>query len=194
MNDYIKGDYTVAANENSYGDKEDLTADTRTFLYVEEILSAIKYDYVIFGRTPARGYESPTFGREIDKDLKRNKMERFSSEVSILNIFNWTGLIGVVLYFLIFVRASYLALKKSNNWALKCLGIYVAFRWMYAWVEDYSSFDLSFLFLFLAISICYSKAFRDMTDSEFKYWLFGVFDKRYHKAVKKLQLVEIEDI
>ena len=37
-------------------------ADTRTFLYVEEISSAIKNKYVVQGRSIARGYDSMSFG------------------------------------------------------------------------------------------------------------------------------------
>lgn len=192
MRDYIEGDYRVESrNKKDAG--EDLTADTRTFIYVEVIVSALKHNYVWMGRTPARGNESPWFGPSVDKELNRNKMERFSNEVAMANVFTWTGLVGVLLYFLVFIKASYLALKKSNNWFIKLTGIYICFRWFYAWVEDFSRFDLSTIFLWICIAICISKDFRAMTDSEFKNWFRGIFDKRYREVTLKKQLVVLNE-
>lgn len=156
MSDYIEGDYR-ATQEQDVGGPDDLTADTRTFLYVEVISSALKYDYVWLGRTPARGNESQAFGPGIDKDLGTHKMERPSNEVSILNVFTWTGIIGVILYFLIFLKATYLALYKSKSRIMKIIGVYLAFRWSYAWVEDFSIFNLSYFFLWVTIGICFQK-------------------------------------
>ena len=188
MSDYIEGDYR-ATQEQDVGGPDDLTADTRTFLYVEVISSALKYDYVWLGRTPARGNESQAFGPGIDKDLGTHKMERPSNEVSILNVFTWTGIIGVILYFLIFLKATYLALYKSKSRIMKIIGVYLAFRWSYAWVEDFSKFNLSYFFLWVTIGICFSEDFRGMTDREFKNWVRGIFDQRYRAAIVKKRLI-----
>ena len=37
----------------------------------------------------------------------------------------------------IFWRASYLAITKSKNIFIPIIGIYIAFRWMFAWIEDF---------------------------------------------------------
>ncbi|WP_165750058.1 hypothetical protein [Cellulophaga sp. Z1A5H] len=185
MSDYIEGEYRVESSNKEWAGDGDLTVDTRTFIYVEVIASALKYDYVLFGRTPARGNESPSFGPAIDKELNRNKNERFGNEVGIANIFTWTGIVGVILNFLIFIKASYLGLKKSKNWVAKIIAIYISFRWSYSWVEDFSRFDLSTLFLWICIAICLSKSFRAMTDNEFKNWARGIFDQRYRESILK---------
>ena len=88
---------------NNPSKKISTLADTRTFLYVEEISSAIKNKYVVQGRSIARGYDSMSFGKSIDKALGIQRGERQMSETSILNIFNYFGIIGVVSYFCIFV-------------------------------------------------------------------------------------------
>lgn len=145
-------------------------ADTRTFLYVEEISSAIKNKYVVQGRSIARGYDSMSFGKSIDKALGIQRGERQMSETSILNIFNYFGIIGVVSYFCIFLMASYRAIFQSRNQYLPIVGLYVAFRWLFAWIEDFSRFDLNYLFLWIMIGICYSPFFRSMNDKSFKLW------------------------
>ena len=177
ISEYVTKDITVEHIGESGVREENLLGDTRTGLYLEVIRSAIKYEYVLFGRTPARGNESFIFGRQIDEATGRNKMERHSNEASILNVFTWTGLVGIALYFLVFFWASYLAVHRSNNEYMRLIGVYVAFRWLYAWVEDFSRFDLSFLLLWVMIGMCYSTVFRDMTNDEVKNWVRGIFNK-----------------
>lgn len=151
--------------------KEQL-ADTRTLLYVEEITSAINNNYLIQGRSIARGYDSLLFGKNIGKSLGTNNNERPSCEVCILNIFNYMGIIGVLLYFFIFYRASYLAIYKSNNQYVKMMGIYIAFRWMYAFIHDGIEFNLNFLFIIIGLAICYSPQFRKMNAWEFRLFIY----------------------
>src|SRR5690606_8010144 len=101
MEEYISGEYKTQTLIDGKLEETSLTADTRTLLYQETLTSAIKNNYVWHGRTPARGYESPSFGAFALEQLKTGKLERFGSEVSILNIFTWTGIIGCILYFLV---------------------------------------------------------------------------------------------
>lgn len=157
------------------GDKEiSALADTRTLLYVEEINSAINHNYVIHGRSMARGHDSILFGEEIDKAKGVKRGERDSCETSILNIFNYFGLIGVFLYFVIFASASYLAVSKSMNTYIPIVGIYVSFRWLFAWVEDFSRFDLNYLLLWIMIGMCFSSRLRNMTDIEIGKWIKSI--------------------
>jgi hypothetical protein len=132
------------------------------------------------GRTPARGNDSEHFGLFAFEELKTGRYERYVNEVSILNIFTWTGLIGVVLYFMIFFKSVYLAIYKSNNFFMKVVGLYVMFRWMYAWVEDFNRFDIMNIVLWMLIAMCYSEQFRNMSDSEFKSWLNSIFKRKIY--------------
>lgn len=179
ISDYVEGDYTANVVVKGKQKDENLTADTRTFLYIEVLSSAINNKYIYFGRTPARGNDSQFFGKAIANDLGLSNNERFSNEVSILNIFTWTGLVGVVLYFGVFFFASSLAINKSNNIFSKIIGLFVSFRWLYAWVEDFSRFDLSNLILWILISLCFSIDFRRMTNREVDLWVKSIFANTY---------------
>ncbi|MFR9644740.1 MAG: hypothetical protein SNH57_05615 [Rikenellaceae bacterium] len=141
----------------------ELSADTRTGLYENVIASAVLNEYIIQGRTPARGYDSTNFTVMF--------ADRGASEVSIHNIFTYYGLIGTVLYFLIFYIASWRAIFQSRNRYIPILGIFVSFRWIYAWIEDFSVFDIGYVFLWVMIAMCMSSRFRYMSDGEFRYWL-----------------------
>ena len=175
INEYL-GKYTLTQKENGEIKEIDLGADTRTLLYQEVITSAIKNHHIIWGCTPARGYESRFFVS--DSYENRNKQirigERHGTEVSVLNIFLYTGLIGVILYFLIFYYGSYLAIFKSKNIYIKLIGLFIAFRWCYGWIEDFNQFDINYAMLWMFISICFSSEFREMTNTEFKNWLQNI--------------------
>lgn len=156
-------------------------ADTRTLLYIEQIESAIKNDYIIQGRSIARGYDSHSFGQSLDEVTGASRGERNDCEASILNIFNFFGLIGVCLYFIIFATASYKAIYHSRNHYIPIIGVYIAFRWTFAWIEDFSRFDLNYLFLWIMIGMCYSPQYRMMTDFEIKQWIKSItsFQKKH---------------
>lgn len=178
MDDYVKGDY-VAEGTDLYGNRieQSMTSDTRTFLYVEVLESAIENNYWLFGRTPARGNDSFSFGAWAYEYTGR--YERLTNEIGLANVFTWTGIVGVILYTLIFFNASYLAVNKSNNIYAKMLGVYLAFRWLFSWVEDVNDFSLNYFLLMIVIGLCFSYSFRQMTDNEVVFWVRGIFDVRY---------------
>lgn len=176
MDDYILKSINKVIVVN--GEEINLVADTRTPIYKEVIESSIKNNYYIWGQTPARGNESEIFGNYLNTITGLKKKERFANEVSILNIFTWTGIVGVFLYFLIFLKAGFLAVFKSNNQYARLIGLYISFRWCYAWVEDFTNFDLSYLFLWITIGLCYSVRFREMKDLRIKLWIRCLFQKK----------------
>ena len=178
MNDYLKGNYTTMGTDEEGNRVEiNMTTDTRTFLYSEVLLSAINNKYWLLGRTPARGNDSFTFG-ELGYELT-GRNERLSNEIGLANVFTWTGIVGVILYLLVFFRASYLAVNKSKNIFARILGIYIAFRWLYSWVEDVNDFSLNHFMLWIMIGLCFSYTFREMNNKEVVSWVRGIFDVRY---------------
>lgn len=154
---------------------DDASADTRTFIYQEVISSAIIHDYVWIGRTPARGNDSFFFGEKIAEELGTDKYERHNNEVCHPNVFTWLGLIGMLLYCFIYLQASWLATYRSNSYALKILGCFVAFHWALGWIEDQNRFDVSNVFMWMCIAICLSERFRSLNDDDFLYWFYCIF-------------------
>lgn len=167
----LKGKYKITTSK---GEEYSALTDTRTLLYLEELQSAINNNYILFGRSIARGYDSMSFGDSIDAATGIKRGERQSCETSILNVFNYFGIIGVIIYFIIFFRASFLAIHRSRNIFIPVIGVYVAFRWLFAWIEDFSRFDLNYLFLWIFIGMCYSPMFRNMSNQDYKKWLYKI--------------------
>ncbi len=173
-----EGKYMETKIVNGQVIESDLSTDTRTFIYEEVIESALNHNYVICGRTPARGNDSVAFGSHIAEELKTGKYERHANELCHTNVFTWLGLIGVMLYSLIYLKSSYLAVYKSNNIYIKILGCYIAFRWAYGWIEDMNRFNIMNISLWMIIAMGLSSQFRQMNDMEFKLWVKTIFNKK----------------
>lgn len=174
MDKYIKGDFEYTEKTVKGETREDnFIGDTRTFLYEEVITSVIRRNTWIIGESAVYGYKTDYF------DSKLNSKGRAGSEVGLLNVFNSLGIVGVLGFTLIFYFASFLCINKSKNYIAKLIGLFIAFRWFYSWVEEFSNFDINYFFLWLTIGLCYSKSFRNMSDKEIKIWIRGIFDVRY---------------
>lgn len=178
IQNYISADIKVTGNDWDGERKEvSMIEDTRTFLYEEVTESAITNNYWLFGRTPSRGNDSMTFG--LIEFEWTGRYERLTNEIGLANVFTWTGIIGVILYLAIFYHASFLAINRSNNIFAKILGLYVAFRSLYSWIEDYQSFSVNYLMIWLMIGLCMSTSFRMMSNNEVTIWARGIFNPRY---------------
>lgn len=164
-----------AINKNEF--EEDLSTDTRTFVYEEVIESALRHNYVVCGRTPARGNDSRAFGSFNAEELNTGKYERHRNEVCHPNIFTWLGLIGVILYSILYLKSSYLAIYKSDNIYIKLIGLFIAFNWAYGWIENATGFNIMNISIGMAIAMGFSESFRSMNDREFRQWIIDIFKK-----------------
>ena len=174
------GKYSQKRIVNGKVEEEDIAIDTRTFIYVEVIESALRHKYILAGRTPARGNDEFYFNTT-NKDKNGNifrKNERHYNELCFPNIFTWLGIIGMTLYSFIYIKASILAMHKSNNVFVKFLAVFIAFRWMLGWIEDTNSFSISNISLWMIIAICYSPYFRRMNNHQFKVWLYSCLNHK----------------
>lgn len=151
---------------NRNGDLEvNNRADTRTFLYVEVFSSLNNSGHWLIGEGSSGKYQSEYF------DYLEDNRGRYGSEVGILNILLYHGIVGVVIYFLVLFAVSTIAIKRSNNVLAKMLGLFIAFRWTFAFVEEFTQFDLNFYFFWLAIGLVSSASFRSMSDNDIKNYI-----------------------
>jgi len=148
---------------NSNGEETNLAVDTRTGLYQEVLLSMQASNTFAFGGGATAKYKSAYFEEEIGKNAGR-----FGSEVGFLNMLLYEGFVGLILYALLLFSAIYYGIAYSNNFLSKMLALFLAFRWLLFFIEDYNKYDINNYFLFLTIGMCLSKNFRSMTDADIK--------------------------
>lgn len=164
--------------EITYGN-ENLTEDTRTFLYQEAIESSIKNNHVIFGRTFGYGYDSfwQTARTEAygGKKTIHNLAQR-NAEVFIINIYTWMGTIGILLFAALFFKASLQAINCANNVYIRYIGVLVSLQWIFCWIENSMTVvNFNQIIMWMEIAICLSPCWRKMTNEEFKITMKNIF-------------------
>lgn len=180
--DKYEGQYVSEQYKEGSFTEYDISSDTRTFIYSEVINSAIKNEYVTFGRTPARGNDTEVFYDLADEmqathAVENIKHERPKNEVCFPNIFTWLGIVGLLLYMGIYILASFYGLFKSNNFYVRMCGLVTAFNFFFCWIENTTAFDILNLTYWIFISICLSKKYREMDNDEFKTWFATIFKR-----------------
>lgn len=181
ISEYI-GDYTV---EDSKGASQDLVVDSRTGIYLDVILELNKEKAFIWGLGGSG--KTDTYLTELNwGDLKYIYKEgRRGTESGMLNYAQWGGIVGVLVYLLLFFKASYLAVNKSNNWFCVMLGLWVAYKATFSFLEDRLFFNVYSLFIMIPIGMCFNESLRKMNDDEVKAFI-GSFFKKAREEIKFL--------
>lgn len=170
MDSYIKGSYTSSSGEN-------MKDDTRTILYEEAINSALDNNYLWYGRTPGYGYDSKFVAtREGTFYAESGVFPQRNSEVFAVNMFTWTGVIGLSSWFLFFSLFGYKVLNKARNRYIRALVVYVGFFWICDWISNYFVAPSSgYMLLFMVIAICSQSKYQLMSDFEIETFFKRIF-------------------
>jgi len=153
--------------EDNKGNSQEVFVDSRTSIYQDVFKEIYKdYNHLIFGLGSTGKTDTSLFDDSLVDYRKSYKEGRPNTESGMLNFIQWGGLLGGLLYFLLFFKSSYLGIYNSNNWFCKMLGVWIAYKGLFSFLEDSLLFAPSSIFIFLPIGICLSKSFRPMTDFE----------------------------
>lgn len=165
---YVEGDYSTQAVGT-------LTDDTRTFLYEEAYSSAVKNNYWLWGRTPSYGYDSYWIKDQLDYGISQSALDvkgmmpQRGSEVFIVNMFTWCGVIGVFVFFLLYWKIGKLAVLRSNNRFMRVLGLYVGLYWLVSWISHpFFTLNLDYILLYFVMALICNPEMRSMREIELK--------------------------
>lgn len=177
FNIFLVGDYLEAYNnQETRGTNEDVLGDSRTGIYQDVFSQLQNDDSVIFGLGSSGKVKS--YLADYDDSNTLLKEGRRNSESGMLNYIQWGGLVGGLLYFLLFVKASYCGIYKSKNWLSKMLGMWLVYKGAFSFIEDPMFFSIGSIFIFFTISICLNKEFRLLSDSELRAIFSTMFNQR----------------
>jgi hypothetical protein len=164
--------FKIGEGDNAYiithDQKEDnLLVDSRTEIYMD-VLCGLRDKNAFFWGLGANGKVQTSL---IDAAIRyyylwRNG--RQSSESGMLNYIQWGGFLGGLSYFMLFIAAAYYAIRKSNNWFMRSLGLWISYKAMFSFIQDYQNTQIFYFLLILSIGICLNKDFRKMNDTEMK--------------------------
>jgi hypothetical protein len=156
----------------SQGDKkQNIAVDSRTGIY-EDVLFGLRDNKAYVFGLGANGKTKTSLIYDQNTDFYSLwKNGRNGTESGMLNYLQWGGFVGFLVYFLFFAGASYLAVNKSNNWYMKSLGLWVSFKALCSFLEDRPSTCIYYFLIIYAVSLCYNRDFRRMTDMEMKSYI-----------------------
>ena len=140
---------------------EELSTDTRTFLYTEVYTDLKKTNNFIAGKGANGTYFSDYF-----YETQEDTSNRLSVEVGVLSIMLKSGLIGVILYLLILFSAIYFSFFKSNNYYVIGIGMMLLMYTIILFIENSVGYSLSNIFVWFFIGIALSKEMRSKSNKE----------------------------
>lgn len=181
-------DFTMA---DSDGTKQEVFIDSRTGVYLD-VINQLAKDKAVFWGLGASG-KTETFLTDSSPEKFKDiyKEGRRGTESGMLNYIQYGGLIGGFLYFLLFIRASFLGIYKSNNWFSVMLGIWIMYRGLFSFVEDRIGFSVGAIFIFVSLGMCYNKTLRHLNDNQLKDLIFN--NLTFYKKKKQPLSLEISD-
>lgn len=151
MSSDIQIEVSGSKNRNNY------LTDSRTMVYVDVLNSIDGIDGWLLGYSPVSKIKTG-----MSKNNSDYKMGRNSTECGFLNILYYYGFIGILCFFIIIIYSSYLGLFKSNNKLVMMIGLYVAFKFFFMFLEE-PNISMTTYF---AIGLCLNSRFREMSDQQ----------------------------
>ena len=148
---------------------ESLTIDTRSFLYRHIYQSVSSKGNTLIGNSAIGSYIINE-GNEQTGIKELDQKGRYGSESGLLDSFLCGGIIGALLYSMIFWLSSYYAIFRSRNFMLKLIGVFIIFRWATSFFDEPSSWWISNILLYVFMGICLSKAIREAEENKLRLW------------------------
>jgi hypothetical protein len=142
---------------------QELTSDTRTFLFIE-LFDDMSEEELWIGRGALGKYYSPYFYYTEANGLPGDSSTRSSVEVGYLEMILKGGYIMVLLYLLILLPAAYLGIFKSKNILARMSG-YMIFIYIILWFISYIPiYSAEFILLWMATGTAISNSTRNQTN------------------------------
>lgn len=127
--------------------------DSRTGIYLDIYNHLNKNEWSwIFGASAVAVHD--TILAESHEGYSEGRMG--GSESGFLSFLLFGGIVYVFLYFLLNYYASKRAIGKFNNGFMHMLAAYIAFRWMFTFIENPMGFQFSWIINFMLIGLCYN--------------------------------------
>lgn len=139
----------------------DLSADTRTFLYVEVLDDLLQTESLWFGKGATGTYHSDFFEITGGDTDTRNHVE-----VGVLSLLLKNGIVGMIVYMIILLLSAFLALFRSKNRFSLGLGFVLLFYFILLFIKYPLSFGLESIILWFLIGTALSKKTRQSNDRE----------------------------
>jgi hypothetical protein len=174
-NVFLIGENFKEFNIKSQSNERNLLVDSRTAIYKDVFIELAKQNSIIWGLGGIGKTNTSLKEDELIDYAKIYKEGRRYTESGMLNQFQFSGFIGAFSYWLLLMNASFNAIFKSKNIFFKLLGLFMAFKVTYSFVEDPIYPNVATFYLMYFIGLCYNKKIRSFDNSQIKKLSYIIF-------------------
>ncbi|MBC7490647.1 MAG: hypothetical protein H7240_12445 [Glaciimonas sp.] len=159
---YLENNDKAKAIELSAESGRNLSTDSRTVIYEDAFNNLNNSNDWIFGSSATVLYAT-----QLSDSLEGYDLGRLGgSESGFIGVLTFGGIIYAVIFFLLCYHSSRLAILKSENTVIKLVGLYVAYKWFFSFIEFPLGFNFSWIVLFLAMGITFNSKLRLMSNKQ----------------------------
>ena len=145
----------------SFSDDDNLSTDTRTFLYNELYSDLVNNNKLVIGKGATGKYYSEYFSN-FDGDSSL----RINVEVGILSVLLKGGLIALALHLAILFTAVFYSFFRSNNTYVVGAGFIVLVHTLLMFIENIIIYNTYNFLIWFFVGLCLSKEVRQMSNSQ----------------------------
>ena len=145
-------------------DDEELTADTRSFLYQEMAEDLTNTNSWVMGKGASSYYYSNTFFLSTSDNA--DFCYRMAPEVSFLNYLLRGGIVYTTLFYTLFIIAILLAAFKGKSKFIRCIGALLASFYFIHFVSTFHSFGFPQFVMFVFMGCCLSKTWLGYSNKD----------------------------
>ena len=150
---------------NRITQNEELTTDTRTFLF-EELFLDMSHTELWLGRGAMGTYYSPYFDYTSQQGLEGDSETRSINEVGYLEMILKGGYVMMLLYILILLPAAFLGIFRSKNIISKMCGYFIL-AYLIVWgISYYPVYSAEYILLWMAAGTAISGKNRRLTNKQ----------------------------
>lgn len=156
----VTGESAIKKHLSSSSD-DDLSIDTRTFVYMELYGDLIENDKLFIGKGANGRYYSDYFSQvEGDSEIRLN------IEVGVLGLLLKGGYLAVILNLLIFIMAIWYAFFNSKNSYVVGLGFILIVHVVLMFLENVINYSSYNFLIWLVTGLCLSNNIRDLSNKQ----------------------------
>ncbi|WP_430906521.1 hypothetical protein [Maribacter sp. 2-571] len=140
---------------------DNLSTDTRTFLYVELFEDLMVNERFLIGKGATGKYYSPYFA-----SFEGDSSMRINVEVGVLSILLKSGFVGVLLHMSMLITAIFLAFFKSNNLFVIGSGFILLIHSILMFIENIIIYNTYNFAIWFFVGVCLSQRIREANNQD----------------------------
>lgn len=156
-------------------DSRALTTDSRSGVYLDVYNELRNKDAFLIG-LGGNGKTRTSLINDPNHNYRLTyRYGRGATESGMLNNVQYGGLVGLMVFSILFILASFKATYQSNNDFMMMLGAYVAFKYAFSFVEEPISPQGSSVYMFVWLGMCFNKYLRVMDNNMMRIYFKTIF-------------------